>query len=346
MAKIFVTGGTGFIGQRLVERLLRDGHEVLCGVRPRSIRSHLEIKARDLPGELRFVIADVGIPDTLGGPIHEAEIVLHLAAMLRAPWDPGFDYINAEGTRNIFEHAAESANPPKVVLVSSVAACGPAPDGPDGRARVEADPAGPVSRYGRSKRAGEVAAEAHAGRVPVTIIRPPAVFGPGDRNSLKLFETAAKGWAVVPTSGEPRMSMVHVDDLVWGIVAAMERGERMPADPATDPGRGVYFLAHPEQPTIATIGQWIGGALGKDVRVAHLPAWVTHTGGAMGEAWARMRGKSSIVNLDKAREATAGSWICAVDKAHAQLGFAPPRTMQERLTETALWYREQGWLPR
>lgn len=344
MARVFVTGGTGFIGQRVVERLLRDGHDVVCSMRPRSFATRLEQKVRDLPGSLRFVVADVGIPDTLAAPIHDTDYVIHLAAMLKTPWDPQFMFVNADGTRNIFEHASEVKTPPTVIFVSSVAASGPAPIG--GAPRRESDPAVPVSRYGESKFRAEQAALLHAAKVPTTIIRPPAVFGPDDKTSFALFETASKGLALVPTMAEPRMSMVHVDDLAWGIVAAMERGQRVAADPASAPGQGIYFLAHRETPRMAEVGRWIGEGLGRKVRVLHVPRWLTLLGGAVAEAVARLRGRAGILNFDKAREATAGSWTVAIDQAERDLGFAPPTAMRERLAETARWYQAEGWLPK
>lgn len=336
-----VTGATGFIGGRLVRQLLQRGDDVVCLVRATSNREPLLAMAADLPGSLRFAVGDVLDEASLRAAVQGVDAVYHLAAMLKAPWHADFLRTNAEGTGHVAKACASRDTPPVLVAVSSIAAAGPSPDG---RARREDDPAVPVSRYGHSKRNGELAAEQYAANVPTTLVRPPVVFGPQDTASLPLFLGAARGIQLVPTLAESTMSMVFVDDLAWAIAAAGAKGERLPADPSAAPGVGVYFAAHDEQPTVAQVGRDIGAALGKDVRVLHVPSWLTLGVGAAGEAWARLRDQPSIINHDKTVEATAGSWTCSAAKAQRELGFAPPQSLRERLGETALWYQAQGWL--
>ncbi len=336
-----VTGATGFIGGRLVRQLLRRGDDVVCLVRASSNREPLLAMAADLPGTLRFAVGDVLDEDSLATAVQGVDVVFHLAAMLKAPWHADFLRTNAEGTGHVAKACAGRSTPPVLVAVSSIAAAGPSPEG---RARREDDPAAPISRYGHSKRNGELAAEAYAAQVPTTLVRPPVVFGPHDTASLPLFLGAARGIQLVPTLAESTMSMVFVDDLAWAIAAAGAKGERLPPTPSAQPGVGVYFAAHDEQPTVAQVGRDIGAALGRDVRVLRVPSWLTLGVGAAGEALARLRDQPSIVNHDKTVEATAGSWTCSAAKAHRDLGFAPPRSLRERLGETALWYQEQGWL--
>jgi dihydroflavonol-4-reductase len=352
MTTALVTGATGFIGRRLVAALLARGDEVIALARPSSDRSGLLALPVGAGGHLRFALGDV----TDGGSLQQAaagvDVVYHLAAMLKAPWHSDFMRTNAEGTALMARAAAALARPPVLVAVSSVAAAGPSPPG---RARHEGDAPAPVSRYGRSKLEAEAGARAYASAVPITLVRPPVVFGPEDRAALPLFAACARGLQVVPGFGEPRLSMIYVDDLCAALIAAAERGERLAdgaaeagaggeAHEAAHDGRGVYFAAAVEQPSIAELGVLIGSALERRVRVLRVPAPLCLAVGAAGEAVARLRGVASIVNLDKMREATAGSWCCDASKARAQLGFAPAATLAERLRSTALWYRAEGWI--
>ncbi len=337
MTTALVTGATGFIGRRLVAALLARGDEVIALARPSSDRSGLLALPVGAGGHLRFALGDV----TDGGSLQQAaagvDVVYHLAAMLKAPWHSDFMRTNAEGTALMARAAGALAPPPVLVAVSSVAAAGPSPPG---RARHEGDAPAPVSRYGRSKLEAGAGARAYASAVPITLVRPPVVFGPEDRAALPLFAACARGLQVVPGFGEPRLSMIYVDDLCAALIAAAAGGE---AHEAAHDGRGVYFAAAVEQPSIAELGVLIGSALERRVRVLRVPAPLCLAVGAAGEAVARLRGVASIVNLDKMREATAGSWCCDASKARAQLGFAPAATLAERLRSTALWYRAEGW---
>jgi nucleoside-diphosphate-sugar epimerase len=333
MSTVLVTGATGFIGGHLAEALVDAGHEVTCLVRATSDRSRLE------PLGVRFAEGDINDQASLAAAIADAgaEVVYHLAAMLKQPWHPEFLTTNADGVR-LVARACADAGGPVLLSVSSIAAAGPARHG---RPLVESDPPEPVSRYGRSKLGGEEAARELAGRVPITIVRPPAVVGERDTASLPLFEMAARGFHPVPGRGQDRLSMVHVGDLVAAIIAAAERGERL-GDRA---GQGIYFAAADEQPTIRELGELLAPAVGRDrVRVVPAPRLLSKLVGAAAEGVARARNRPSILNYDKMIEANAGSWICSTDKARDQLGWAPAEPLGDRLAQTGAWYRDQGWI--
>jgi nucleoside-diphosphate-sugar epimerase len=231
------------------------------------------------------------------------------------------------------------------VCVSSLAATGPAADG---RPRIATDPPGPVSHYGRSKRAGEQAAAAFADRVPITIIRPPMVFGEGDRASLPLYTMIARwGIHLVPGRGRNRVSLVHAADLAELMILAAQRGTRIKPPGAADarPGRGYYFAACPEAPAYADLGQMIGAAVGRSrvklLRVATPLVWMV---AAAGSALARIRRRPAYMNLDRVREVMAGSWLCSPQAAIEELGFSVKASLADRLRQTAAWYRQEGWL--
>ncbi|MEN0110196.1 MAG: NAD-dependent epimerase/dehydratase family protein, partial [Planctomycetota bacterium] len=185
MARTLVTGATGFIGVRLVERLVARGDRVACLVRPTSDTGGLEPlgveRAVGSLGDAESLVRAVG--GSFGG--EGAEVVLHVAGLTHAWRAEDFHRVNAEGTATLCRAAAGASSPPTVVLLSSLAAAGPSPDGAP---HTEATKPAPISHYGRSKLAGERAARRFADRLPLSIVRPPVVFGPGDRDGLLLFK--------------------------------------------------------------------------------------------------------------------------------------------------------------
>ena len=332
--RLLVTGATGFIGRHVVRAALDAGDSVRCLVRPTSRRAGLEGPGVD------FVEGDVGAAATLGAAVDGVDAVIHLASLLKAPWMRAFHTVNVEGTRALADACAQAGRPPALIIVSSLAAAGPAIDG---RRRDEHQAAAPVSIYGRVKRDAEEAALAFADRVPVTVVRPPMVFGEGDTSVLKIFRTAAHGLHVVPTWRTARVSLVHAADLATALVRAAATGERAAGGAA---GRGLYFVAADETPTYADLGRWIGHAVGRPgLRVLRLPRGVTFVAAALSEAIGRLRGSPRLLNLDKYREATAGDWICDASKARRDLAWTPA-PLADRLAETAAWYRACGWLRR
>jgi nucleoside-diphosphate-sugar epimerase len=262
-----------------------------------------------------------------------------------------------------------------LLYVSSLAAAGPSSTE---RPRVESDPCAPVSNYGRSKRAAELIAEEFAAQVPITIVRPPIVYGEGDQNMLSVFRSVFRlGVHLALGVAYSRFSLVHVSDLVEALILCADRGTRLSAvgqaqpmaaataavigvragtataasqaieaPPAAGMAAGYYFVAGDEQPTFAELGTLIGQALGR----ARVFIWrssstaVLWPMAAAAEAAARLRGRPFIFNFDKAREAGAGSWTCSSQAVRAQCGFVPHAPLVERLRQTANWYRQQNLL--
>ena len=161
-----------------------------------------------------------------------------------------------------------------------------------------------------------------------------------------MFRSIARfGLHIVPGRGDSRLSLVHVDDLVEGLMLVSERGERLGEH--CPPGQGVYFVAGGRggHPTYAQLGEAIARALGREPpAVMHLPGTLMRLVGVAGDMTARLTGSPGWISSDKMTEARAGSWACYAAKAHAQLGWSAAATLEERLEETAWWYREAGWV--
>jgi dihydroflavonol-4-reductase len=334
----FVTGASGFIGAHLVNHLLARGSEVRCLVRPTSRTEHLQ---RD---GVRQIIGGLDAPDSYRAALSGCDAVFHLAGMLSATRPRAMLRTNGGGTRRLADACAAMPTPPRFVYVSSLAAAGPAPRG---RAfRDEADPATPVSRYGRGKRNGEVALARRADRLPATIVRPGIVYGPRDAQGATLFRTIRRtGLHFVVGFRTPPLSLVHVEDVVRLLGTVAERGETLPSGPRGRAGQGVYLACDDrEHPTYWEFGHRVAAAIGCRVVVWPLWRWVGRSVGAAAEAAQRLGGPASVLTRDKIREATAANWACSAAKARSQLDFQPTFPLDVRLAETAEWFREHGWL--
>lgn len=347
MTRVLVTGATGFIGGQLAESLLRAGDDVVCLARVANRAERL----RSLGA--RIIEGDVTRPDGLPAALAGVEVVYHLAGLTSARSRREYFAANEMGTVNLLDACRNLGTPPTVVLVSSLAAAGPATPG---RPRVEEDPPAPVSIYGKSKRAGELAAFARARDLPITIVRPSIVLGEGDRVGLKMFRmTQRMGLHIVPGWRPPRLSIVHVADLVDAIMSAATRGQRLPADGQNgllpdsqqlkaDP-RGIYFIAGNEEPTFAELGRMVGATVGRRrTYVIRVPSPLVWPIVSCAELISFVRRRAPLVCRDKAREALAADWTCSPARAIAELGFNPTISLQQRLEQTVEWYRREGWL--
>lgn len=340
MTRTLVTGATGFIGPHLVAALQASGAEVTCLRRPGSDTARL-------PGDVRLVSADITAADSLLAAVQNIDVVYHLAGLTKAFSRRQFFRVNEGGVRNLLQACASQANPPVAVIVSSLAAAGPSSPN---RLRQESDPPNPVSHYGRSKRAAELTAHGFANRLPITVVRPPLVFGEGDEGVLQIFRSIRRfGIHLAPGWRRHRFSLIHASDLTAALICAAQGGRRL--QPLDDERLcpegnyfGYYYAACDEHPTYADLGRRIGRTMGRRTRVLHTPRVLTWTAALAAEVAARCRGRPQIFNWDKAKEAAAGSWTCTSHRAQVELGWSCTMSLDQRLQQTADWYRLHRWL--
>ena len=330
--KVLVTGSTGFIGSRVVEALIRQAVPVRVLLRPESVSSGRSLESNGV----EVCHAGYGDPEALGRAVEGVGRIIHLAGVTRAIDDDGFTAGNVMPVENLLR-AVRACNPglERFMLVSSLAAAGPATASSPGVR--ETDRPAPVSAYGRSKLLGEEVAMRYMNEVPLTIVRPPAVYGPGDRDILEVFRMMRKGVLVSAGSGgKQRFSMIHVDDLVEGMLAALR------SDAAVGQ---LYFLTSPSpygwNEVVAAARPVLG--FGRLLRIG-LPVPLVFGLGTLLGAVAGLTGKPALINRDKANELTQDYWTCSPEKAARELGFTAKIPLAEGVESTLKWYMGKGWM--
>jgi dihydroflavonol-4-reductase len=321
-----VTGATGFVGSHLAERLVAEGVDVTCLVRPTSRLGWL----RPLPVRLRET--SLFAAEDLRAAIAGVDVVFHVAGRIRAAHAAEFDRDNVAATRALAVAGTSAGTPVgRLVVVSSQAAAGPSPPG---RPRREDDLPRPLSEYGRSKLLAEQAAQESSGRMDVTVVRPPTVYGPRDTALLPLFRLAR--WRIAPRlPADPAISIVHVSDLVdllW----------RAAVDPVA--GGRTYFAAQEPAAPFSELVRLVGEAQrGRPLQVP-VPGPLLLAGGALSGALNRLRRDPRPFDLAKAREMLRSGWVCSAQRARDELGWRPRIAHADGLAATAAWYRRHGWL--
>jgi nucleoside-diphosphate-sugar epimerase len=316
---VLVTGGAGFIGGHLVEHLLERGRRVRVLVRPGT-------DARRLPADVERVVGDLTRPLSLLPAVRGAGIVYHLAGVLAAFRPEGFRDVNVTGTRNLVL-ACRKASPDlsRFVLVSSLAAVGPCRDG---RPVAESDTPRPVSRYGASKLEAERTAVAAAGEIPVTVVRPPVVYGPRDRATVPLLRLVSRGFR--PSFLRRKyVPLVHVRDLARGIRRA---GERPVAAGRT------YHVGGSRIRSVDAVLRRIAGAMGVRARSLPVPLGLLRLLGAMSDGLAPSAGHRRPPVSDKLRELGPDVWAADTARALRELGFTEEVPLSRGVDETVEWF--------
>lgn len=334
---IFLTGLTGFVGGYIVTELVRRGHRVTALVRDpaKASERYRDLSAAGLSSAaLKLKRGDLSSVELLRDAMVGCDAVLHLAGVISALGLDAFRQVNRDGTSRILEAAALQHRRPRVLLVSSLAAAGPSQRG---RPRREEDPLAPISWYGLSKREGEIEAERRAEELGITIVRPPAVYGGGDRATLAFFKMAESGRALFPGDPAIELSLIHVEDLARGLALALE---------ADLPSGRAYFLGGAGAPSFAEVITTIAGALGRSARVRRVPSTISWCAAVAGEWNARLRGRAPELTRDKLKELGASGWACDSSRARTEFGFKPEVDWPAGLARTAEWYGQAGWLRR
>ncbi|MEI6691674.1 MAG: NAD-dependent epimerase/dehydratase family protein [Chlorobium sp.] len=326
---ILVTGSTGFIGARTLMYLADEGAKVRIFLRPESLSGAL-------PEGVEVVRGSFSDSDALAKAVKGVDRIIHLAGLTKAVDEAGYDAGNVMPVRNLLNVIREH-NPAlkRFLFVSSLTAAGPASEGIYGV--KESDSSYPVSAYGRSKLRAEALCMESAAEIPVTIVRPPAVYGPGDRDILQVFQMLAKGVLVTAGSSErQRFSMIYVDDLVSGVMMAL-RSDRTA-------GR-LYYITSLQSCSWDEVIAAAQPVLGfKRLHRLPLPKPFVFLVGLVIGAAGSLSGKPVLINRDKANELVQDYWVCSPRQAELDFGFTAGTSLPEGVSKTISWYRSQGWL--
>jgi len=321
-----VTGGTGFIGSHLVDTLLKQGHTVTCLVRNTTKTAWLTGKP------VVFVKGTLEDKDALMRAVSGADVVFHVAGLTAARSRGDFWRGNVEGTKHLLDAATTVPGLKRFVHVSSLAAVGPATEG---HPVDERTPYHPITTYGESKRAAEDLVFSYSRRLPIAIVRPPAVYGPRDAGVYTYFQTLSKG--IMPLIGfsDKMVSLVHVQDVVNGaILAATEEGAVGEA----------FFISSEKFYSWREIGGVTKRVMNKravSVRVPHSVVWAVSS---ISQFLGRFQAKPPIFDREKGQDIVQRYWTCDVKKAKEILHYRESIDLADGIKETVEWYRSTGWL--
>lgn len=323
---MLLTGASGFLGSHVAELLVRGGHEVRALVRRSSKTEFLE----SLGVELAYAVLERG--EGLREAVRGCDAVVHGAAIVKGRTEAEFLEVNDGGTRHLLEATlAEAPGVRRFVLVSSLEVVGPSPDG----APVPEDaPPRPITRYGRSKLASERTVLARKGDLPVTILRPTAIYGPRDAEILELFKVAKTG--IVPMLGSPdtRLTLVHGADCARAVIAALETPH--------ESGR-VFHVADGEIYDWDQVTRAIQEALGgRGFRLA-VPKGLLMARAAAFEVWGKLRDRAVMETREKVGVLTSHQ-VCTPERLERELGWKAEVDLARGIRETADWYAREGWI--
>jgi dihydroflavonol-4-reductase len=325
--KALVTGASGFIGSHLVDLLLRQKYDVRCLLRKTSSTAWL----KGLP--IEYVYGDLFDEAALQQAVEGVDYVYHSAGLTKAKTKEGYFHANTEGTKNLLTATLNHAlNIKRFVLISSQTASGPSPTKTP---ITESAPPHPITTYGKSKRAAEDECMRLAGALPVTVVRPPAVYGPRDKDIFEFFNTMNKGLQPVVGFSEKYISLIHVSDLVHGILAAGESRRSI--------GQ-TYFVSSEKVYGWREIGDVTKEILGKRVLRVRIPEIAVYGIAALAEFFGLFTPKPVLINFEKARDMVQDYWTCDATKAHRELDFRQTVNLEDGIRDTVAWYRKEGWL--
>jgi nucleoside-diphosphate-sugar epimerase len=324
--KVLVTGATGFVGSHLAQTLAAAGHSVRALVRPsKRTRRLADVGVELFEGELTKA-------DDVRNAARGCRFIYHLAAAFRnvAHSDAHYWSVNVGGTLNVIA-AARAEGCERLVHCSTGGVHG----------HIERPPADETYRfkpgdiYQRTKLEGELAAAAAAADgAPVAIVRPGAVYGEGDLRFLPLFRAIQQNRFAMVGSGRTRLHMVHVDDLVRGLMLA-----------ATHPqARGEAFLiAGSEAPTLNEIAQTVADTLGVRRRLLHVPVWPVYAAAVLCEAVCARLGMEPPLHRRRVGFFTHHREF-DIQKARRLIDYQPRVAVAEGIRRTAAWYAATGLL--
>lgn len=327
MANIFLTGATGFVGSFVLEKLVAQKHHVTCLIRKSSNLRWI----KDQPVD--FVVGSLFHPDSFKEALGRTDYIFHIAGVTKAIKKSDFFEGNVKTTELLLDAIRTSGRPiQRFVLVSSQAAVGPSPSA---EPIDEFFPAHPLTDYGKSKLEAEKVAKQFMGQIPLTIVRPPAVFGPRDKDVLQFFRSVKKGFSLKIGKTDQLVSLVYVEDLAQGIVQAAF---------SENSAGNTYFLCDETSYRWSRVTQITADILGKRNFTLAIPYRPALFIGFFIELISKIRRKPVIISRQKMQEILQPYWVLSPNKAQRDFGYATHFPLPMAIEKTLNWYQREGWL--
>lgn len=304
VATVAVTGGTGFIGKVLIRRLLQERLGVRALVRPASLSSRFEAAG------LSWIQGDMGCTDSLHRLVEGASAVIHCAGSVRGACEADFFPANVSGVEKMVKAAGASPDCSRFLLVSSLAARSPE-----------------LSDYAMSKRRGEEVLRTTARELQWAILRPPAVYGPGDRELLPLLQWIRRGLVFVPGGGDARFSLIFVEDLAGAVLSWLVSGA----------GGGCCFEVHDGRPggySWEDVRKIAVDLFRRPVRRMDVPRGFLEAAAHVNATAARIIGYRPMLTPGKVRELCHDDWVCENADFSGATGWSPRFGLREGLLRT------------
>lgn len=328
--RVLITGASGFIGYHLIEAAQKEGLEVHAAVRRSSNAEHLK------PLNPVFVYPELSDKNALKKLLTESNYsyIIHAAGATRAKNSQAYNAVNADYTRMLAEAALEAGIPlERFVFLSSLAALGPLPYDRAQPITEETEPL-PITSYGKSKLLAEKYL-AELNELPLTTIRPTAVYGPREKDLLILFRTLNKGFDAYIGTAPQRLSFVYAKDLAEVTVAALFKSQN---------GHRSYNISDGFAYDRYALADSFIEASGKHPRRFHLPLGVLTLAANLMELGTVFSATSPVVNREKVKELTAPNWFCSIEAAQRDLNYQPGYNLKAGIAETWQWYKSNNWL--
>lgn len=338
--RVLITGASGFIGYHLVKAALEQGYEVHAAVRPSSATNDLKrlgiTSEANKSGKLLFVYPDFSSIESLLPMMMNGTYgyVIHAAGLTRAKSTEAYNEVNANYTFRLAKAAQLSGFPLKrFVFMSSLAAVGSI--GYDTAQPIDENTvAQPLTSYGKSKMLAEKYL-ADLKDLPLTVIRPTAVYGPREKDLFILFETLNKGLDLYIGRKPQWLSFVYVDDLVAATMAAFKESNRQ---------HTAYNISDGRKYDRYKLADLFKVFTKKSMYRFHLPLPVIQLTASILEKLSMFSKNAPVLNSEKISELTAENWNCSIDKARRNLGYEPKYGLEEGLKQTINWYKTHKWL--
>ncbi len=331
LLKVLVTGASGFVGTHLVRRLVDEGHTVYSLVRATSKVEELQ----QLDTEI--IYSDIRGKTSIGNIFRyypEIDTVFHLASLL-TPVNVGDDVywdINYQGTQNLLD-VCRTAKLQAFVHSSTVGVIGPLPEIPAN----ETSRCAPDSNYGESKyKAEQLVLEYQKNfGLPLTVVRPSWIYGPGDRRTCKFFRMVAKGRFFIIGNGQTQLSPVYVDDVVRSFILCAEQIAK---------SAGEVFIVAGEKPvTLQYLAATIAQAAGTSILPFKVPAGIARFGAVVCEQLCKPLGLEPPIHRRRL-DFFFRDQAFDISKIRETLGYHPQIDVPEGVKRALSWYQEQGWL--